>query len=393
MKIAVIGAGAIGSAIASDLSTRADVAQIKICDSHARLLQELHDRIDSPKLRSYQSDARDPRILASILMGCDVAIGCVPPRLNPQLSRLCLDLGVHFCDLGGDDETTRAILAMNAEAQSKSVWVVPNCGLAPGLVNILSRTGIAYFDSVKAVHIRVGDVPIHPEPPFNFRLSWSAEKILDDYTLPVQVIENGEVKTIAPLTHDEQIHFPEPFQTMEAFSTTGGYASLVDDFSGQIVTLDHKTIRWPGHANQMRFILGLGFAERQKIDARTHLTFRDVLVRRLRSRLGGAYKDAVLMRVMICGFKEGRDQTLVYEMVDYYDEATGLSAIQRCTSIPTATIACLLASRKMPGGGAAPAELVVPAHTFLQALAERGLKISTRWLEGHVDVAMKALNV
>ncbi|MEZ4702644.1 MAG: saccharopine dehydrogenase C-terminal domain-containing protein [Rhodothermales bacterium] len=390
MKIAVIGAGAIGSAIASDLSTRDDVAQIKICDSHARLLQELHARIDSPKLRSYQSDARDPRILSSVLMGCDVAIGCVPARLNPQISRLCLDLGVHFCDLGGDDDTLRAALALNAEAQSKSVWVVPNCGLSPGLVNILSRTGIAYFDTVKAVHIRVGDVPLHPEPPFNFRLSWSAEKILDDYTIPVQIIENGEVKTIAPLSNDEEIHFPEPFQTMEAFSTTGGYASLVDDFSGQIQTLDHKTIRWPGHANQMRFIIGLGFAQRQKIDARTHLTFRDVLVRRLRSRLGGDYQDAVLMRVMICGHKDGRDQTLVYEMVDFYDEETGLSAIQRCTSIPTATIACLLASRQMAGGGAAPAELAVPAHAFLKALADRGLKITTRWLEGHVNVATLA---
>jgi saccharopine dehydrogenase-like NADP-dependent oxidoreductase len=386
MKIAVIGAGAIGSAIVSDLSTRDDVAQIKICDAHARLLQDLHERIDTPKLRSFQIDARDQRLLGTILMGCDVAIGCVPARMNPQLARLCLDLGVHFCDLGDDDETTRGILSLHAEAQSKSVWVVPNCGLAPGLVNILSRTGIAYFDRVDAVRIRVGDVPLHPEPPFNFRLSWSAEKMLDDYTLPVQVIENGEVKTIDPLSNDEVIHFPEPFSTMEAFSTTGGYGSLVDDFSGSIRTLDHKTIRWPGHANQMRFILGLGFADRQKIDARTHLTFRDVLVRRFRSRLGGDYADAVLMRVQVSGFKEGRDQTLVYEMADFHDEATGLSAIQRCTSLPTATIACLLAGRQMPGGGAAPAERAVPAHTFLTALAERGLAIHTRWLEGHVDV-------
>ena len=88
---------------------------------------------------------------------------------------------------------------------------------------------------------------------------------------------------------------------MEAFCTAGGLSTLVSDLEDKVKTLDHKTIRWPGHADQMRFLIGLGFAERQKIDVRTHLTYRDVLMRRMRRRMGGEHEDAVLMRVLIKG--------------------------------------------------------------------------------------------
>lgn len=386
MKVTVIGAGAIGSAMARDLVAREDVVRVQVCDSHARLLQALHDTLKNPKLRSFQIDARDVRVLAPILQESQVAIGCVPSTLNPQLARLCLDTGVHFCDLGGDDRTVHQVLTLNEEARQKSIWVVPNCGLAPGLVNVLSRTGIAQFEEVDEVRLRVGDVPLKPEPPFNFRLSWSADKILDDYTFPVRLIEDGEIIETRSLSREEHLFFPEPFGEMEAFCTAGGLSTLVDELASQVKILDHKTIRWPGHATQMRFLIGLGFAEKKKIDVRTHLTYRDVLTRRLRSKLGGDYEDAVLMRVLIKGRKDGARRTLVYEMIERYDEETGLTAIQRTTSIPTATVACMIGSGKISGGGAAPVENVVEGDAFCALLAQRGLNITTRWFDDHVPI-------
>ena len=156
MKVTVIGAGAIGSAIARDLVERDNVSHVQVCDSHARLLQQLDNQLKSPKLRSFQVDVRDLRVLSSILNSSDVAIGAVVSRLNPRLARLCLDQKIHFCDLGGDDSTVHEILSMNEEAKRKSIWLVPNCGLAPGLVNILSRTAVAEFDEVDTVRLRVG---------------------------------------------------------------------------------------------------------------------------------------------------------------------------------------------------------------------------------------------
>ncbi|MEM8485894.1 MAG: saccharopine dehydrogenase C-terminal domain-containing protein [Bacteroidota bacterium] len=386
MKITVIGAGAIGSAVAQDLLARDEVTLVQVCDAHARLLKKLQDSLKNPKLRSYQIDARDARVLSPILSGSDVAIACISPAMNPQLARLCVDLGVNFCDLGGEDSLVHEVLALNEEARSKSVWVVPNCGLAPGLVNILSRAGIAQFDEVDVVRLRVGDVPLNPEPPFNFRLSWSASKILDDYTESVRLIENGEVVEADPLSHVERLHFPGPFGEMEAFCTAGGLSALVDDLANHVKTLDHKTVRWPGHADQMRFLIGLGFAERQKIDVRTHLTYRDVLERKMKRRLGGKYEDAVLVRVLIKGRQHDQIRTLVYEMIELSDPDKNLSAIQRTTSIPVATIACLLGQRKIDGGGATPAENIIPGEEFCKLLADRGLDISTRWYDGRIRV-------
>ena len=211
MKVTVIGAGAIGSAVARDLVERDSVSHVQVCDSHARLLQQLDEQLKSPKLRSFQVDARDLRTLSSILNSSSVAIGCVKSKLNPRLARLCLDQNIHFCDLGGDDSTVQEILTLNNEAEKKSLWVVPNCGLAPGLVNVLSRAAIAQFDEVDVVRLRVGDVPLKPKPPFNFRLSWSADKILEDYTLPVSLIEEGKVIETDSLSRDERLHFSEPF--------------------------------------------------------------------------------------------------------------------------------------------------------------------------------------
>jgi saccharopine dehydrogenase-like NADP-dependent oxidoreductase len=136
----------------------------------------------------------------------------------------------------------------------------------------------------------------------------------------------------------------------------------------------------------MRFLLALGLGEDRHIDVRTHLTYRDVLIRRMRQRLGGPYQDAVLLRVVLQGKQDATPRTLTYELIEHYDEDTGVSAIKRCTSIPTAAIALLIASGQVPGGGAAPPENVIPHQPFLDMIAARGLDIQTSWHDGYVGV-------
>jgi saccharopine dehydrogenase-like NADP-dependent oxidoreductase len=387
MRITVIGAGSIGAAVVRELSKRSDeVTQVQVCDTRSRALQRLHEDIDSQLLRSFQIDARDMNVLSQIVQGSDCVISCVPAELNPDLAELCLEQGVHYCDLGGNDQYVQQELSLADRAREKSVWIVPNCGLAPGLVNILCLHGVNQFDRVEAAHLRVGDVPLSPEPPFNFRISWSAERVIEDYTNPARLIEGGQVTEADALSRDETIRFGAPFEHMEAFCTQGGLSTLTDQLVGRVETLDHKTIRWPGHVHQMRFVMGLGLGEPSKVDVRTHLTYRDLLVRRMRNHLGGDYDDAVLMRVLLRGDKDGRPQTLVYEMIDRYDESRGMTAMMRCTSIPTAVIATLVAGDGVTGGGADVPENIVPHEAFLDGIRARGLDIQTTWHEGHVDV-------
>ena len=392
MKITVIGAGSIGAAVVRELCKRSDeVAQVQVCDTRSRALQRLHDHVDSQFLRSFQVDARDMNVLSQIVQGSDCVISCVPPELNPDLAQLCLDAGVHFCDLGGNDKFVKQELALDEQAREKSVWIVPNCGLAPGLVNILCLHAIDQLDQAEAAHLRVGDVPLHPEPPFNFRISWSAERIIDDYTNPAQLIEDGTVVEVNALSRDEEIHFDEaPFEHMEAFCTQGGLSTLTNTLEGKIDALDHKTIRWPGHAQQMRFIMGLGLGEDRKIGVRTHLTYRDILVRRMRERLGGDYEDAVLLRVLVRGKRDGRPATIVYEMVERYNPDTHQTAMMRCTAVPTIVTALLLAREEtLSGGGADVPEHVLPREQFLEEVADRGLTVRHEWHDDYRTITTK----
>lgn len=386
MQITVIGAGSIGSAIARDLCDRQDINQVQVCDSRPGRLEAIHDRIHSPSLRTFQVNARDPNTLTSIVQGSNCIVSCVPSDLNPILSEMALNMGIHFCDLGGNEEVVQHQLELDEEARQKAVWIVPNCGLAPGLINVICMHGIEQLDEVRSARVRVGDVPLNPEPPFKYRLSYDAEKFVEDYTTPATVINEGRTRRIEPLTEIESITFDAPYEELEAFHTSGGLSTLPDDLEGRVNELDYKTIRYPGHALQMKFLLSLGFAEKRAIDVRTHLTYRDVLVRKLSQRMRGDFRDVVILRVVITGERDGAPKSLVYEMIEEHQEGDEMSAMQRCTALPVSVVACQLASQSVPGGGATPPEHVVSPNAYLEEVRQRGLSIDVTEHDGHVPI-------
>ena len=377
MKITVLGAGAIGSAVAYDLCRRDEVERVQVCEARPATLRAFRQAWGHPKLRTYQADARDAQTLSSIASGSACIVSCVAPELNVTLARLAVESGAHFVDLGSPD-SIREEGDVAALAERRQRWVVTGCGLAPGLAGILALRGIKALDEAHAAHVRVGDVPTDPTTPFNYRLAHAAEKLIDDYTQPVPVLRDGAVELREPMTGVERVTV-EGFAEMEAFYAGGGLGVIARALEGRLDRLDAKTLRYPGHASQMRFLLDLGFADETSIDVRTHLTYRDILVRRMRKRLGGAYHDAVVVRVEVEGVRGGESGRLVYELVDRFDESTGLSAMQRCTGFPAAAAAVLLARRAVSGGGVGSAEEVLPFEPFLEMLAENGLNVQERW--------------
>ena len=353
MKITVLGAGAIGSAVAYDLCRRPEVARVQMCEARPVTLRAYRSEHAHPNLRTYEADARDTPTLEPIIAGSAVVVSCVGPELSGQLAHLALELGAHFVDLSGPAESgLDRDLADLAERRQRHV--VTGCGLAPGLAGILAVRGLARLETATAARIRVGDIPTDPDEHFSHRLAHSAEKLLSDYTQPATVLRGGHVETREPLTGVETVDVAGIGQ-MEAFFTGGGLGTLAESLEGRLDRLDAKTLRLPGHADQMRFLLDLGLADKTSLDVRTHLTYRDVLVRRMRQRLGGAYHDAVVVRVEIEGTAGSTDDapgeagTLVYEIVDRFDEASGLSAMQRCTGFPAAAAAVLLGDARRPG--------------------------------------------
>ncbi|MEM1043476.1 MAG: saccharopine dehydrogenase C-terminal domain-containing protein [Bacteroidota bacterium] len=379
MKLTVLGAGPIGSAIACDLASRPEVTHVQVCDARSGTLHALKERLHNPKLRTVRVDVRDERALAPVLSGSTCVVGSGDASLNPKLAALAVGLGAHFCDLGGDDRAVQQELALHDTAARRSRWIVPNCGLAPGLVNVLVLHGLDRFDEVEAVTMRVGNIPVEAEAPLFHRLGYGVERLVMSYTTPAPAMEGGALRTVEPLTGLEAISFEAPFEDLEAFHTAGKLSTLPLDLQGRVQRLDYKTLRHPGHAAAMRAVLALGFGEDRSVDVRTHLSYRDLLTRRLRQRIGGTPHDAVLVRIRLDGRADGEARALTFELVDRYDEATGFTAMQRSTSFPAAAVAMLLATGVVPGGGAAPPERIVPPEPYFGDLAAHGLGLRQRW--------------
>ena len=165
--------------------------------------------------------------------------------------------------------------------------MVPNCGLAPGLAGILAVAGAGEFEEIDAIRMRVGGLPQHPRPPLNYQIVFSAEGLINEYVEDAEVIRNG-VRTSVPSMRDlEEIAFPPPFGTLEAFNTSGGASMLPEMFEGKVKELDYKTIRYPGHCEKFRMLLELGFADPEPLTfGSTVKTRKELFADLLRTKAG-----------------------------------------------------------------------------------------------------------
>jgi saccharopine dehydrogenase-like NADP-dependent oxidoreductase len=325
--------------------------------------------------------------LRTILAGSACFVSCVGAELNPDLAHLAVSLGSHFCDLGGSDKMLVQELELKQTASERAVWVVPNCGVAPGLVNILCMHGVEQFDNVESARLRVGDIPLDPSPPFNITLPFAAEQLLERYTEPVTLIRDGELVEVSPLSGWESISFSESLGPLEAYHTSGSLSRLPWNLLGKVDFLDFKSITLAGHADTMRFIIGLGLADARDIDLRTHLTYRGLLAKRIERSIDATQKDVLLVRVAITGTKDDRQQTYVTELVERFDEERHLTAMKRSAAVCVSLVAECLITGQITGGGSAPPELIIPKDRFLTALAGREIGVQTRWVEGAADIA------
>src|SRR5207245_6645009 len=171
----------------------------------------------------------------------------------------------NFCDLGGNNDVVAAELALDTEARSRGVNIIPDCGLAPGMVAVLVAHGAAQFDKLDEIHIRVGGLPQNPKPPLDYQLVFSVEGLINEYIEPARVVRNGKITNVASMTETEDIEFPPPFGRLEAFQTSGGTSTLPETFLGRVRELDYKTIRYPGHCAKFKTMIDLGLCSSEPL--------------------------------------------------------------------------------------------------------------------------------
>ena len=378
MKLAVLGSGLMGRAALYDLSRIDEVEQVGIFDINAELAAEMATRYGNNKAVAGKLDAGDEAAAQEILSGYDAAVSCVTYRYNPGLTRAAIAAKCHMVDLGGNNDVVQNQLSMNAEAEAAGVIIVPDCGLAPGMVAVLTADGMAKFDSVDSVKIRVGGLPQSPRPPLNYQMVFSAEGLINEYWEPCVILEDGEKKTVNPMSAIEDLEF-DGLGKFEAFYTSGGTSTLPDTYRTATKFLDYKTIRYPGHCKLFRPMLEIGLASRQKIEVEGQMVEpRSLLKAVLDKNLSSTDLDMVLVRVTLDGFKRGKKSSLVYEIVDKQDTRSGLTAMMRTTAFPAAIIAWMAAAGRIEKRGVAPQEVVVNPTLFLPELKKRGIHLTIK---------------
>src|SRR5205085_4293797 len=194
------------------------------------------------------------------------AISCVNYWLNEQLAGAAIDAGTNFCDLGGNNTVVDAELALDAAARAKGVNVVPDCGLAPGMTQLLVAHAVSRLASVDEIHIRVGGLPLDPKPPLDYQFVFAVEGLINEYVERARVLRGGKIVEIDSMTELEELEFPAPFGTMEAFQTSGGTSTLPDTYLGRVRELDYKTIRYQGHCEKFKLLVDLGLTTSETID-------------------------------------------------------------------------------------------------------------------------------
>ena len=380
MKILVLGAGRMGHGAVYDLIHNSpDVEAVTVADFDLAKAEEVAAKVGSGKVSAKQIDVSNYAGVVELMREHDSAISCVNYWYNVELSKAAIETRTNFCDLGGNNYVVDEQLALDAEAKNAGVNIIPDCGLAPGMVSILAMHGARRFDEIEEIHIRVGGLPQNPKPPLNYQLVFSVEGLINEYIETARVIRDGEIKEIESMTEIESLSFDE-FPALEAFQTSGGTSTLPETFLGKIRELDYKTIRYAGHCERFKTMIDLGLcsSEEMLVDY-AKVTPRRVFGELLQKTLPADEPDYVLVRLEFVGKSGGESKRLRYDIVDKFDAETNLSAMMRTTAFPASIIAQMSARGEAAERGATPQEKAIDAEKFVAELARRNIKIQESW--------------
>ncbi|AWE06144.1 saccharopine dehydrogenase [Lysinibacillus sp. 2017] len=377
MRVVVLGAGLMGKEIARDLVASEQVEQVFLADVSVAPTQDFVATLNTNKVEVVQLDADSEDDLRKVISKGDVVINALFYSFNERVVRAAIEMGVHSVDLGGHiGGITEAILQLKEEAAIKGVTIIPDLGVAPGMINILTGYGASKLDSVDSIKLFVGGIPTEPKPPLHYTQVFSLDGVFDHYTEPSKMIQKGALTEVESLTGIEPIYFDE-FGVLEAFYTSGGISTLYKTFP-DVKTLEYKTIRYKGHAEKFKLLADLGFLDKTNIveAGGQEVNVREVTREALKKKLElGKKADAVLLRVIISGEKQEQQVTYEYEMIVRKDLEKNVTAMARATANTISIVAQMVGNRTIIQRGVHTPETVVPGEEFIQEMAKRGVVI------------------
>ena len=376
VRALVLGAGLQGSACAYDLLTRSE-ARVTLADFAPGPLPAFLEPLRSDRLDVVPLDVRQASAVRDVMRDHEVALSAVPYYYNYDLTRLAVDAGIHFADLGGNTDTVRRQEQLTSAAAAEGISVIPDCGVAPGMINILAVEAMSRLSEVDAVRLYAGGLPRHPRPPLNYAVVYSLHGVLDYYTTPSWVLEGGRAIRIPALSEIERVELRKPLGSLDAFHTAGGLSTMPWKLEGRVESLEYKTLRYPGHAAIMRAIRDLGLLDEEAIEVEGQsVRPRDVFIAAAGPKLRSEDpEDVVAVKVIAEGVSSGERRRVVLSMVDVFDTATGISAMMRTTGYSLSITGQMQVSGQVGPPGVRAAYEAVPYRPYVDALRARGILV------------------
>jgi lysine 6-dehydrogenase len=377
MKMMVLGAGLQGCACAYDLLQNPAVSQVTLADLRPGQLPQFLAGDWGGRLRTLRLDVTDITAVKAALQGHASVMSAIPYYYNAPMARAAVDVGCHFSDLGGNTEIVMEQRKLDGQAAAKGLSVIPDCGLAPGMVNILAAEGIRRLDRAERVKVYVGGLPQSPEPPLNYQIVYSLEGALDYYTTPSWILRGGRPVQVDALSELEPVEFPAPVGTLEAFHTGGGISTLPFAYEGKVDVMEYKTLRYPGHAAIMRPIRELGLLDMKPVEVKGQTVApRDLFIATVSPRLHKPQsRDLVALQVLVTGLKDGTRRDVGFRLMDYYDVEHGISAMMRTTGYSLSITGQMQADGRVTQKGVRTPDEAMPFAAYVSELGKRRIRI------------------
>ncbi|AVO47096.1 saccharopine dehydrogenase family protein [Phreatobacter cathodiphilus] len=346
-RVAVVGGGKIGSAIALMLAESGDY-RVHLADQAEPRLKAVASH---PAISTATMDLQDEARLRDHLAGAAAVVSAVPFHATGAVARAARAAGIHYLDLTEDVAVTREVERLAVEASSA---LVPQCGLAPGFISIVAADLARGFDRLDSLRMRVGALPQFPSNALNYNLTWSTEGLINEYIEPCEAVVEGRVTLVPAL--EEREEFSLDGVTYEAFNTSGGLGTLAKTFEGRVRTMNYRSIRYPGHQALMKALL-------QDLNLRNR---RDLLADILENAIPATQQDVIVIFITVCGWRQDRFVQDSFAQKIYPQTVAGqpMSAIQVTTSAGACAVLDLLLEGRIPAKGFVRQE-DVPLDAFL----------------------------
>lgn len=379
----ILGAGRQGTAAAYDLARFGNAERIVLADMNERTAQRAAERVNllsgNQLVEPLTLDVTKTEALRDALQGMNVVLSAVPYTFNLAISRAAIECGVHMCDMGGNTGVVWQQLELDEAARQAGVSLVPDCGMGPGLTNTLGAYAVELLDEPREVYIYDAGLPQKPVPPWNYQLTFHINGLTNEMYGQAAFLRDGRVVYVDTLTEPERIDFPG-LGVLEADVTSGGTSTSPWTFEGKLERYENKVLRYPGHFEWLRAYKKLGLFSEEPVQVGNEaIVPRQLYHALLEPKISAPQiRDVCVMRAKGVGKKDGRDATVIIDLIDYFDDETMFTSMERLTGWHCAIMMFFQASGRVQPGGV-PMETAVPASEFMEEIRKRGIKFTVRW--------------